>query len=132
MFVEVGWGPPSVSFPVAAQWCYGEENLGLLPHQSPSVPYLHSLHEGAVKSEHENTEHLRTPPEPSRVKAPIAFHSRVEAEGIDDEDTYLYLSCLEWCESVILTTNTLSSPRKKMFLPPFTKWDRLDRSQASD
>ena len=22
--------------------------------------------------------------------------------------------------------------QKKMFLPPFTKWDRLDRSQASD
>ena len=74
------------------------------------------------------------PPEPSRVKAPIAFHSKAEAEGIDDEDMYLYLSCLfqAWCESVILSTNTLPSPRKKkMFLPPFTRWDRVDRSQAS-
>lgn len=94
MFVEVDWGPPSVSFPAAAQWCYGEENLGLLPHQPPSVPYLDSLHERAVTSEHENTEHLRTPPEPSRVKVPIAFHSKAGAEGTDDEDMYLNLSCL--------------------------------------
>ena len=47
-----------------------------------------------MTSEHENTEHLRTPPETSRVNVPIAFHSKAEAEGIDDEDMYLNLSCL--------------------------------------
>lgn len=87
-------------------------------------PILPSFHRGSVKRDHENTEHLRTTPKPSRAKALIIFLSkegrRVEKTMTNTHNHIWVALSKEECGSLILFTNLLLNPGKKNYSLPGT------------
>lgn len=75
-----------------------------------------SLHGGSVKRDRENTEHLRTTPEPSRAKALIIFPSKEgrREKTMTNTRNHIWVALSkEECGSLILFTNILLNPGNK-------------------